>query len=106
MKGASISAVLWISLTIGCSCRQETRLPAPNAPEAPTFEPQAKKAAEPAAPKPLKPPPLAPPPLSAFPASREPPIHGLALEIKISAPEVSKETAQPSPPREEKKAKP
>ena len=101
MKGASISAVVWISLTIGCSCRQETRLPAPNAPEAPTFEPQAKKAAEPAAPKPLK-----PPPLSAFPASREPPMYGLALEIKISAPEVSKEIAQPSPPREEKKAKP
>ena len=100
MKGVWIAAVLAVSVTIGCSCRQESHLPAPNAPEAPKFAPQAEKPAKPEAPKAES-----RPPLSSFPASREPPIYGLPLEFKITAPEPPKEIAEPSPPREEKKAK-
>jgi hypothetical protein len=103
-KGVSIAVGLALALTIGCSCRQETHLPAPDAPEAPKFVPPAEKPAEKPA-KAERPKVAERPSLSSFPASREPPIYGLPLEIKITPPEPPTEIVEPSPPRDEKKAK-
>lgn len=108
MKVIWIAPVLAVTVAIGCSCRQESHLPAPDAPEAPKFVPPGEKPAEKPTEKPAKP--VGPKveeraPLSSFPASREPPIYGLPLEFKFTAPEPPKEIAEPSPPREEKKAR-
>ncbi len=71
--------------------------PAPAAPDAPQWKPASKPEQTPPAEQPK---PKAPPLSAMYPPSSDPPLYGLPLEFRLTAPEVPLEIAEPSPPQD------